>query len=92
MLGLWYYGFMAVRKITISVPEELAQELIRTVPARERSKFVAKALQDSLQRTERAIVRACLLAEQDKDAQAIEREFDAIADPIEEPWDVPEKR
>jgi hypothetical protein len=83
---------MAVRKLTVSLPEDLAQELIRTVPARERSKYVANALKDRLHRTEREIVRACLLAQEDKDAQVIEREFDAIADPIEEPWDVPEKR
>ena len=83
---------MAVRKLTVSLPEDLAQELIRIVPARERSKYVAQALKDSLHRTEREIVRACRLAQQDADAQAIEREFDAIPDPIEEPWDVPAKR
>ena len=33
-----------------------------------------------------ALIRACLLTNDDADAQAIEQEFDAIADPIAEPW------
>ena len=36
---------------------------------------------------DKAIIAACSLANQDIDAKAIEAEFDALQDPILEPWD-----
>ena len=80
-----YYGIMAVRKLTVSIPAELAEELRRRVPARDRSKYVTRALQESFRRSEDALVRACRLANEDPDARAIEEEFDALKDPIVEP-------
>jgi hypothetical protein len=82
-----YYGIMAVRKLTVSIPAELAEELRRRVPARDRSKYVTRALQESFRRSEDALVRACRLANEDPDARAIEEEFDTLKDQIVEPWD-----
>jgi hypothetical protein len=78
---------MAARKMTFSIPDSLARKFIRQVPPRERSRYLAGVLEQSLKRREQNLARACKLANQDPDAAAIEKEMDAIRDPIEEPWD-----
>lgn len=77
---------MAARKMTFSLPEDLATRLVKRVPARERSRFLAQVLEKSLLEEEDALVRACLAANQDPDIKAIEQEWDEIRDAIEEPW------
>ena len=77
---------MATRKMTFSVPSDLANLLVRRVPARERSRFLARALEKSLRDEEDALIRSCLLANQDPEVKAIEEEWDALRDAIEEPW------
>ena len=77
---------MATRKMTFSIPVDLASQLLTRVPARDRSRFLAKALEKSLREEEQALVRSCRLANQDREITAIEQEWDQIADPIEEPW------
>jgi hypothetical protein len=77
---------MGACRLTVSIPEEIAREFARRVPAKERSRYVARALEQSLHGAENSLVRACLLANGDADALAIEQEFDAITDPIAEPW------
>jgi hypothetical protein len=76
---------MAARKMTFSLPEELAIKLVRRVPARERSRFLAQALEKSLQEEDESLIRACVMANQDPDVKAIEQEWDEIRDAIEEP-------
>jgi hypothetical protein len=77
---------MAARKMTFSLPEELATKLVRRVPARERSRFLAQVLEKSLREDDESLIRACLMANQDADVKAIEQEWDEIRDVIEEPW------
>jgi hypothetical protein len=77
---------MAARKMTFSLPEELATRLVKRVPARERSRFLAQVLEKSLREDDESLIRACLIANQDPDVKAIEEEWDAIRDVIEEPW------
>ena len=77
---------MAARKMTFSLPEELATRLVKRVPARERSRFLAQVLEKSLSEEDDALIRACLTANQDPDVKAIEQEWDEIRDAIEEPW------
>ena len=79
---------MAARKMTFSLPEELARSLLKRVPARERSRFLAQALERSLREQEASLVRACLAANRDPRAKALETEWDRVQDEIEEPWDV----
>ena len=43
-LAFWYYGIMATRKMTFSVPEPLALQLLRRVASRDRSRFVSEAV------------------------------------------------
>jgi len=72
--------------MTFSVPVDLASQLLRRVPARDRSRFLAKALEKSLREEDQALVRSCRLANQDPEVAAIEKEWDQIGDQIEEPW------
>ena len=77
---------MATRKMTFSIPVDLASQLLKRVPARDRSRFLAKALEKSLREEDQALVRSCRLANQDPEVAAIEKEWDQIGDQIEEPW------
>lgn len=80
---------MASRKMTFSLPGDLAQQFVRRVPARERSRFLARALENSLGEEEKALVRSCQAANEDPEVKAIEEEWDATVDGIEEPWEEP---
>src|SRR5438874_3834001 len=76
ILAFWYYGFMAMRKMTFSVPEPLAAQLLRRVASRDRSRFVSEALAARLEERDLALIRACEVANQDADVAEIEKEFD----------------
>ena len=78
---------MAARKMTFSLPAGLAQKFIRQVPSRQRSPYLARVLEQSLKRREADLIRACQAANQDRRIQAVERDMDAVADRIGEPWD-----
>jgi stage V sporulation protein SpoVS len=77
---------MATRKMTFSIPDSLARELLKSVPSRERSNYVAEAVAARLRKQDDALIRACEIANRDTDLLAIEREFDAIGGDIAEPW------
>jgi hypothetical protein len=77
---------MAARKMTFSIPDSLAREFQKTVAARDRSKYVAKALEERLKAEQKALARSCDIANSDQDIHAIEQEFDAISTDIAEPW------
>lgn len=77
---------MAVRKMTFSLPADLANQLVKRVPARERSRFLAQVLEKSLRESDESLIRSCLSANEDPDVKAIEQEWDEIRDAIEEPW------
>jgi hypothetical protein len=81
---------MASRKMTFSLPEDLASSFTRRVPARDRSRYVADALADKLAERERRLIQACEIANQDPQVREIEFEFDrltdAIGDDMQEPW------
>jgi len=77
---------MATRKMTFSIPVDLTSQLLKRVPARDRSRFLAKALEKSLREEEQALVRSCRLANQDPEVTAIEQQWDQIGAQIEEPW------
>jgi hypothetical protein len=77
---------MAARKMTFSLPETLAAELIKSVAARDRSRYVAEALQSRLRDRDEALALACEVANGSEDVLAMEREFDAVPGDIVEPW------
>ena len=72
--------------MTFTLPEELARQFVRRVPARERSQYLAQALYEKLSARDRRLVEACRVANRDPEVRAIEKEFDAITDEAFEPW------
>ena len=85
-MAFWYYGLMATRKLTFSVPEQLAAQFLRRVGSRDRSRFVSEALAARLEERDAALIRACEIANQDMDVAEIEKEFDGLGDEMAEPW------
>jgi hypothetical protein len=78
---------MASRKMTFTLPDDLASSFTRRVPARERSRYVADAIADKLAEREKRLILACEIANQDPEVREIEREFDALTDAMPEPWE-----
>ena len=80
---------MPSRKVTFTLPEELAAEFLRRVPASLRSQYVATAISDKLRAREEQLVRACEAANNSADVREIESSFDALADEadrVQERW------
>ena len=80
---------MPSRKLTFTLPQDLAVEFLRRVPARLRSQYVATAIADKLRDREEQLVRACEAANKSSDVREIESSFDALADEsdaVQEPW------
>lgn len=77
---------MAIRKMTFSVPEELAVQFLRRVASRDRSRFVSEALAARLEERDAALIRACEIANQDMDVAEIEKELEELGDEMAEPW------
>ena len=65
--------------------EDLAHRLIRRIPSRDRSRYLARVLEKSLREDEEALIQSCLAANQDTEA-AVEEEFDRLQDGLDEPW------
>jgi hypothetical protein len=77
---------MAGRKMTFTLPEDLASRLIRRIPARDRSRYVAAVLNQQLANRDERLIQAIAVANGDPDVRQIEKEFDALEDEIAEPW------
>ena len=69
------YGDMPSRKLTFTLPQDLAAEFLRQVPASLRSKYVATANADKLRECEAQLVRACQAANNSTDVREIENSF-----------------
>ena len=80
---------MRSRKLTFTLPQDLAIEFLRRVPASLRSQYVATAIADKLREREQQLVRACEAANNSIDIREIESSFDALADEadaVQERW------
>lgn len=76
---------MAFRKMTFSLPEDLAHRLIRRIPSRDRSSYLARVLERSLREEEEALIQSCRAANQDTEATAVEEDFERLQDGWDEP-------
>ena len=76
---------MASRKMTFTLPEQLAARFVSRVPARERSRYLSQALAEKLAARDKRFVRACEIANEDAEVLAIEREFAELPDETAEP-------
>lgn len=80
---------MPSRKLTFTLPPDLAAEFLRRVPASLRSQYVAAAIADKMREREAQFVRACEAANNSTDVGAIESSFDALtdeSDAVKERW------
>jgi len=77
---------MASRKVTFTLPEEVAEQFFRRVASRDSSQYVTQAIIEKLQDRDRRLIRACDVANADPEVLAIEREWDALRDVVAEPW------
>ena len=80
---------MASRKLTFTLPEDLAVEFLRRIPATLRSQYVAAAIADKMRQREAELIRICEAANKSADISDIESSFDALADAVDgvqEPW------
>ena len=80
---------MSSRKLTFTLPQELAAEFLRRVPASSRSQYVATAIADKLREREAQLVHACEAANSSADVRDIESSFEALADStdaLQEAW------
>ena len=80
---------MPSRKLTFTLPQDLATEFLRRVPASLRSQYVATAIADKLREREEQLIRACEVANNSTDVREIENSFDALADEsdaVQQPW------
>jgi len=71
--------------MTFTLPDDLAAQFTRRVPARERSHYIAQALAEKLSERDRKLLAACEIANADLEVQSIEQEFDSLPDEAE-PW------
>lgn len=78
---------MAARKMTFTLPEDLAARFTKRVAARDRSRYVAAALAEKLSQREKRLIRACEIVNADPAVREIEEEFDALDDEIAEAWE-----
>ena len=78
---------MAMRKMTFTIPDEVARPFLQAVPSARRFKFVADALRRTLKEREEALIAACDAVNADVTLNVLIDEWQAVNDPIEEPWD-----
>ncbi|MBI2437638.1 MAG: hypothetical protein HYV36_02335 [Lentisphaerae bacterium] len=60
-------------RITLSIPDQVAHRFQVAVPPRQRSRLVARLLEETLAKHENSLAAACQAANRDK---ALEREID----------------
>lgn len=77
---------MAMRKMTFTLPDQLADQFVKRVPAQERSRYVAEALTEKLTKRERRLIRACEVANNSSDIASLEQDLDMLQDDMMEPW------
>ena len=71
-------------KVLVSIPDSLYSRMTATIPPRQRSRLIAKLLEEELRRREQELYEAALAVEQDEELGAAMREWDVtLGDGIE---------
>ena len=78
---------MSTRKMTFSLPADLAAQFVKRVSARNRSRYVAEAIASKLRESDRVLARAAEAANRSRRVLAIEQEFERLESEPAEPWD-----
>lgn len=71
-------------KVLVSIPDSLYSRMTATIPPRQRSRLIAKLLEEELRKREQELYQAALAVEQDGELDAEMREWDVtLGDGIE---------
>ncbi len=71
-------------KVLVSIPDSLYSRMAATIPPRQRSKVIARLLEDEVRKREQELYQAALAVEQDEDLGAEMKEWDVtLGDGIE---------
>ena len=70
--------------MTFTLPQDLAAEFLRRIPASSRSHYVAAHIRARLRDREEQLIRACEVANSNADALDIETSFDNLADELDQ--------
>ena len=71
-------------KVPVSIPNSLYSRMMATVPPRQRSKLIARLLEDEVEKREQELYRAALAVEQDEELSAEMKDWDVtLGDGIE---------
>lgn len=71
-------------KVLVSIPDSLYSRMTATIPPRQRSRLIAKLLEDEVTKREQELYHAALAVEQDEKLGAEMKEWDAtVGDGIE---------
>ena len=71
-------------KVLVSIPDSLYSRMTATIPPRQRSRLIAKLLEDELRKREQELYQAALAVEQDEELGAEMREWEVtLGDGIE---------
>src|SRR5215470_16566155 len=65
--GIRQYGYMATRKMSFTIPDDIAGMLLKQVAPRDRSRYVAEAIAKKLAERQQRLIRACQVANTDPD-------------------------
>ena len=77
---------MASRKMTFTLPEDVATEFLHRVASRDRSRYVTQAITAKLREREERLIQACQTANHNPDVEALEAEWETLSEEIPEPW------
>jgi len=85
---------MGMRQMTFDIPEDVAEQFSREVPPEDQSAMVATLLRRASLPllTEQQWDEAAMAANDDPELNELMKDWQAAADPIEEPWDEPASR
>lgn len=71
-------------KVLVSIPDSLYSRMVATIPPRQRSKLIAKLLEDEVVKREEELYQAALAVEQDEGLGAEMKDWDVtLGDGIE---------
>jgi hypothetical protein len=71
-------------KVLVSIPDSLYGKMIATIPPRQRSKVIARLLEDEIKKREQKLYQAALAVEQDEELDAEMRDWEVtVGDGIE---------
>jgi hypothetical protein len=71
-------------KVLVSIPDSLYSRMTATIPPRQRSRLIAKLLEDELRKREQELYQTALAVEQDEELGAEMKEWDVtLGDGIE---------